>query len=150
MVCAGAALLPDADHRRATIAHSLPPVSNAICAGIGEVSGGHRNGTHSLLGIAAFTLLAWVLGLWTMENSRFGIIYPGAGLLAVLLVSFALKALKFIPDTMAKLPWLRLRSRRAFSWRCSPPTSRTGWCWPWPWAARCTSPGTCSRSAAAT
>ncbi|GAA1495909.1 metal-dependent hydrolase [Paeniglutamicibacter kerguelensis] len=106
MVCAGAALLPDADHRRATIAHSLPPVSNAICAGIGEVSGGHRNGTHSLLGIGVFTALAWVLGLWTMDTERFGIIYPGAGLLAVLLVSFALKALKFIPDTMARLPWL--------------------------------------------
>lgn len=106
MVCAGAALLPDADHRHATIAHSLPPVSNAICAGIGEVSGGHRNGTHSLLGIGAFTALAWVLGLWTVDSDRFGIIYPGAGLLAVLLVSFALKALKFIPDTMARLPWL--------------------------------------------
>lgn len=106
MVCAGAALLPDADHRRATIAHSLPPVSNAICAGIGEVSGGHRNGTHSLLGIAAFTVMAWVLGLWTLESTRFGLVFPGAGLLAVLLVSFALKALKFIPDTMAKLPWL--------------------------------------------
>lgn len=106
MVCAGAALLPDADHRRATIAHSLPPVSNAICAGIGEVSGGHRNGTHSLLGIAAFTFMAWILGLWTMQNSHFGLIYPGAGLLAVLLVSFALKALKFIPDTMARLPWI--------------------------------------------
>lgn len=106
MVCAGAALLPDADHRRATIAHSLPPVSNAICAGIGEVSGGHRNGTHSLLGIGIFTALAWVVGLWTLDSERFGLIYPGAGLLAVLLVSFALKALKFIPDTMAKLPWL--------------------------------------------
>ncbi len=106
MVCAGAALLPDADHRRATIAHSLPPVSNAICAGIGEVSGGHRNGTHSLIGIAAFTALAWVLGLWTMQTPSLGLVYPGAGLLAVLLVSFALKALKFIPDSMAKLPWL--------------------------------------------
>ncbi|MDO5742864.1 MAG: metal-dependent hydrolase [Micrococcaceae bacterium] len=106
MVCAGAALLPDADHRRATIAHSLPPVSNAICAGIGEVSGGHRNGTHSLAGIAVFTAMAWVLGLWTMQTSSFGLVYPGAGLLAVLLVSFALKALKFIPDSMAKLPWI--------------------------------------------
>ena len=106
MVCAGAALLPDADHRRATIAHSLPPVSNAICAGIGEVSGGHRNGTHSFIGIAVFTALAWVIGLWSVETERFGTIFPGAGLLAVLLVSFALKALKFIPDSMARLPWL--------------------------------------------
>lgn len=102
----GSSALPDADHRKATIAHSLPPVSNAICAGIGEVSGGHRNGTHSFIGIAAFTALAWVIGLWTVETERFGTVFPGAGLLAVLLVSFALKALKFIPDSMARLPWL--------------------------------------------
>src|SRR5579859_3401709 len=44
LVTAGAALLPDADHPSATIAHSLPPVSRALCAGIGAVSGGHRNG----------------------------------------------------------------------------------------------------------
>lgn len=106
MACAGAALLPDADHRHATIAQSLPPVSNVVCAGIGEVTGGHRNGTHSLFGIAVFTGIAYLLGLWQVELPRYGTVFPGAGLSAVLLIAFALKALKFIPDSMRRLPWL--------------------------------------------
>lgn len=106
LACAGAALLPDADHRRATIAQSLPPVSNVVCAGIGEVAGGHRNGTHSLFGIAVFTALAYLLGLWHLEVPRFGTVFPGAGLSAVLLIAFAVKALKFIPDSMRRLPWV--------------------------------------------
>lgn len=40
LVTAGAAMLPDADHHNATIAHSLPPLSNAMCAGIGKLAGG--------------------------------------------------------------------------------------------------------------
>lgn len=106
LVCAGAALLPDADHRHATIARSLPPVSNLVCAGIGEVAGGHRNGTHSLFGIAVFTAMAWVAGLWTVHTATWGTVFPGAGLSAVLLIAFALKALKFVPDRMRRLPWL--------------------------------------------
>ncbi|TKV28799.1 metal-dependent hydrolase [Arthrobacter sp. NamB2] len=105
LVTAGAALLPDADHHSATIAHSLPPLSNLLCAGIGAISGGHRRGTHSLLGVAAFVAVAFVAGLWTVETVDFGTVYPGAGLLTVLLVSFAAKALKIIPDSMRRSPW---------------------------------------------
>jgi membrane-bound metal-dependent hydrolase YbcI (DUF457 family) len=105
LVTAGAALLPDADHHSATIANSLPPLSNLVCDGIGRISGGHRHGTHSLIGIAGFIAVAWVAGLWTVETESFGTIYPGAGLLTVLLVAFAAKALKIIPDTMRKSPW---------------------------------------------
>lgn len=105
LVCAGAALVPDADHHNATIAHSLPPVSNAVCSGIGHISGGHRHGTHSILGIAAFVALAWLTGLWTTEVPGFGTAYIGAGILSVLLVAFAAKALKIIPDSMQKSPW---------------------------------------------
>lgn len=106
LVCAGAALLPDADHHNATIAHSLPPLSNAMCAGIGTISGGHRHGTHSIIGIAVFMLVAWAAGLVTMETELFGTIYPAAGALAVLLVAFAAKALKIIPDKLRKVPWV--------------------------------------------
>ncbi|MET4143810.1 membrane-bound metal-dependent hydrolase YbcI (DUF457 family) [Arthrobacter sp. UYCo732] len=105
LVTAGAAMLPDADHHNATIAHSLPPLSNAMCAGIGKVSGGHRHGTHSVVGIVVFVLVAFLAGLWTYELEGFGTIYPGAGILSVLLVSFAAKALKIIPDRMRKSPW---------------------------------------------
>ncbi|MHA7241030.1 metal-dependent hydrolase [Arthrobacter sp. TMS1-12-1] len=105
LVTAGAALLPDADHHNATIAHSLPPLSNLLCAGVGAISGGHRRGTHSLLGVCAFVAVAFVAGLWTVGTADFGTIYPGAGVLTVLLVSFAAKALRIIPDSMRRSPW---------------------------------------------
>lgn len=106
MVTAGAALVPDADHRHATIAHSLPPLSNIMCIHIGKVSGGHRHGTHSILGLVVFVIIAALAGMWTVDVSGFGTVFPGAGLLAVLLASFAAKALKFIPDSMRKFPWV--------------------------------------------
>lgn len=55
---AGAAMVPDFDHRHATIAHSLGPVSKALAIGIEKISGGHRNGTHSLLGWAIWILIS--------------------------------------------------------------------------------------------
>lgn len=106
IVTAGAALLPDADHHNATIAHSLPPVSNAIASGVGAISGGHRGGTHSIVGIAVFTLLAWLAGKFTFDAGALGTIQAGAGIIALILVSFAVKALKFIPDGAKKSPWV--------------------------------------------
>ncbi len=106
IVTAGAALVPDADHRHATIAHSLPPVSNAMCIQVGRLSGGHRHGTHSVLGMAVFVAISLLAGMWMTELAPFGVIYPGAGILTVLLASFAAKALKFVPDTMRKFPWV--------------------------------------------
>lgn len=106
LVAAGAALVPDADHRHATIAHSLPPLSNVLCIQIGKLSGGHRHGTHSILGLAVFVAIAALAGMWQLELSGFGTVYPGAGILAVLLASFAAKSLRIIPDTMQKFPWL--------------------------------------------
>ncbi|PYI64963.1 hydrolase [Arthrobacter livingstonensis] len=114
IVTAGAALLPDADHRNATIAHSLPPVSNAMCIEVGRLSGGHRHGTHSVLGMAVFVFISMLAGMWTAELEPFGLIFPGAGILTVLLASFAAKALKFIPDTMRKFPWILGLSVGAF------------------------------------
>jgi membrane-bound metal-dependent hydrolase YbcI (DUF457 family) len=106
LVTAGAALVPDADHHDATIAHSLPPVSNAVCAGMGAVAGGHRHGTHSILGILAFTALAWFVGLWTYPVPGFGHVNVGSGALTVLLIAFAAKALRIIPDDMRRAPWV--------------------------------------------
>ena len=51
VVCAGAALLPDADHHSATIAQSLPGVGRVATTVVSLVSGGHRNGTHSVLAV---------------------------------------------------------------------------------------------------
>ncbi len=105
LVCAGAALLPDADHHSGTIAHSLPPVSEGVARGIAAVSGGHRGGTHSLLGIAVFTALAWLAGRVTFTTETFGSVLIGPGIVAVLLVSFALRALK-ITRTGTAWSWL--------------------------------------------
>lgn len=59
LACAGAGMLPDIDHKNGTIAHSIPPVSSLISAVVSKISGGHRKGTHSLLGILCFWMIAW-------------------------------------------------------------------------------------------
>lgn len=124
VVCAGAALAPDADHASATIARSLPPVSRVVCSGIGAVSGGHRHGTHSILGIAVFTALAYVAGLVTVTTPWFGEIAAGAGVLSLLLVAFAAKALKLTSDR-ALGPWIVAASVSAFITLVAP----TQWNW---------------------
>lgn len=106
LVTAGAALVPDADHHSATIAHSLPPLSNMLCGGVESIAGGHRHGTHSLLGIAAFTVIAWFAGLWVYPIPHLGTVNLGAGILAVVLIAFAAKALRLIPDSRTLTPWV--------------------------------------------
>ncbi|MGC0252611.1 metal-dependent hydrolase [Pseudactinotalea sp. Z1748] len=98
VVTAGAALLPDADHHSGTIAHSLPPVSNVVTRAVGQVSGGHRHGTHSIVGVLAAFALAWLLAPVRIDlpwgwHDDFQI---GAWLLIVFMVSFALKSLRII------------------------------------------------------
>jgi hypothetical protein len=48
---AGAAMLPDFDHPKATIADVYGPLTRLLARVLSRVSGGHRNGTHSLLGL---------------------------------------------------------------------------------------------------
>jgi membrane-bound metal-dependent hydrolase YbcI (DUF457 family) len=57
---AGMALLPDLDTCGSSPARCLGFLSEAVARAIAKLSGGHRHATHSLLGIAAFTALAWV------------------------------------------------------------------------------------------
>jgi len=116
LVCAGAALLPDADHHNATIAHALPPFSTWLARGIGRLSGGHRHGTHSLLGILVFTLLSAVpqVFLWVLDAGRlaapswlaFAVAHLWPALCSVVLVAFAAKVLRFLPDGARKFPWV--------------------------------------------
>lgn len=61
---AGGAMLPDMDHRHATVAQSLGPVTKVVAVGIETVSGGHRHGTHSILGAMAFTAATWAIAQW--------------------------------------------------------------------------------------
>lgn len=94
LVCAGAALLPDSDHHNGTIAESLPPVSNGISKIVADVSGGHRHGTHSVIGVVFFTALAWGLSFLTLHTKTFGDVLIGPGIMCILLVAFAMDALK--------------------------------------------------------
>lgn len=55
---AGLAVLPDIDHLKATLARSFGFVTYSTAWVVGHVSGGHRNGTHSLLGAGVLTGLA--------------------------------------------------------------------------------------------
>ncbi len=62
LVCAGAALLPDLDHPRSTVAHALGPVTYWLARGVARVAGGHRHATHSIAFAAAAGAGAWLLG----------------------------------------------------------------------------------------
>lgn len=57
---AGMALLPDLDSCGSSPSRSLGFLSGAVSHVIRFVSGGHRHATHAAVGVAAFTLLAWV------------------------------------------------------------------------------------------
>lgn len=101
VLAAGAALAPDCDHPSGTIAWSLPTVqvfgvplipspTRLLCKGVSAVSGGHRHGTHSIIGIAAFTGLTWAAARVTVPIASHTISL--ATIIAVLLAAFALKA----------------------------------------------------------
>lgn len=70
VVCGGMAMLNDADHHSSTISRMWGWPSRAAAAGIGKVFGGHRNGTHSLLGVAVFVLAAWIADAWLGQWGR--------------------------------------------------------------------------------
>ncbi|WP_127793462.1 metal-dependent hydrolase [Agromyces sp. LHK192] len=96
VVCAGAALLPDADHHSGTIAYSVPVLGRLITRLIGEASGGHRQGAHSLLAVALVALLSWALTLATVEVEGVGPVAIGVGCATAALACFALKARDFV------------------------------------------------------
>lgn len=73
----GAALLPDIDHAGATVAKSLGPVTGALSSAANALFGGHRKGTHSLLGWALFAAGAFAAGLWTVDIGQMPLGLPG-------------------------------------------------------------------------
>ncbi|MCB4208709.1 metal-dependent hydrolase [Arthrobacter sp. UM1] len=87
LVCAGAALLPDLDHRSSTLTRALPPFTTVAARAAEAAAGGHRQGTHSVAGLAAVVFLAVLAGRtpWAPE------------VCALLLGALALGALKVVP-----------------------------------------------------
>jgi membrane-bound metal-dependent hydrolase YbcI (DUF457 family) len=86
---AGMALLPDLDSVGSCSARSLGLLSEAVAWVIRLVSGGHRHGSHSLVGIAAFTGLAWLACAFRSDIAG----KAGLALLITLAVSSGLEAL---------------------------------------------------------
>ncbi|MFC0039210.1 metal-dependent hydrolase [Actinomadura rayongensis] len=68
VVCAGAALLPDIDHHNGRIANTFGPITKVFCKYVGKVSGGHRQGTHSIL----FAVLMGFAMTWLATNFVYG------------------------------------------------------------------------------
>ncbi|MFT3942706.1 MAG: metal-dependent hydrolase [Ancrocorticia sp.] len=103
---AGAAILPDIDHPGTTISRSLPPVTRVLSRVISAVSGGHRKGTHAIIGWLAFGLLAFLLASWKWTVPEFVVgpfglpsstVSLGLGLVAGFLAGIALTALDLDP-----------------------------------------------------
>jgi membrane-bound metal-dependent hydrolase YbcI (DUF457 family) len=58
-LCAGGAMIPDLDMHGSTIGRTYGPITNGVARVVAFISGGHRNGTHSLVGITVFTLIGY-------------------------------------------------------------------------------------------
>ncbi|UOE45455.1 metal-dependent hydrolase [Agromyces larvae] len=106
-VCAGAALLPDADHRSATIAQSVPVLGRLATSVVGELTGGHRHGAHSALAVMVVAVASWALSLVVLPAETLGIgsvgtalgaeqIALGAGAGTAALTAFGLRARDFV------------------------------------------------------
>lgn len=89
---AGTALLLDLDSCGSTGARSLGFVSGAVSHVVRKVSGGHRHATHSLVGIAVFTGLAFLACHFRSDYAGMA----GLALLITLSVSSALEAERLV------------------------------------------------------
>jgi membrane-bound metal-dependent hydrolase YbcI (DUF457 family) len=96
---AGMALLPDLDKCGSSPARCLGFLSEAVAWTIGRISGGHRHATHSFLGIAIFTGLAWVSCHFRYDWEG----KAGLALLMTLTVAGALEALHIARSHVADL-----------------------------------------------
>jgi membrane-bound metal-dependent hydrolase YbcI (DUF457 family) len=96
---AGMALLCDLDKCGSCPARSLGILSEGVAWFIGKAFGGHRHLTHSIIGIAIFTILAWLSCYCRHDwGGRIGL-----GLLITLSVAGGLEALHITRGTLADL-----------------------------------------------
>ena len=98
IITAGAGVLPDIDHPDSTISREFGFLSEAFAWLVDRLSGGHRHGTHSLLGITVFSIGALAAGSYQesahlSRHAAFSWRLVPAALLLALLYSAALRAL---------------------------------------------------------
>lgn len=92
VLTAGAGVLPDLDEPGSTVARTFGFLTGAFAWFVHKISGGHRKGTHSIVGVAAMTAAAYGAGLWQPKEPWWHMI-PVALLLALLFAS-GLRALR--------------------------------------------------------
>lgn len=114
-VCAGAALLPDADHPSSTVAAGLP--GGRIIAGtIGGLTGGHRKGMHSLVAVLAVMLAAIALSFfaWTPTGWTTPLAL-GPGIAAAICIAVGTKCVRLVKSWF--LSWIiGIASAAAMMW----------------------------------
>jgi membrane-bound metal-dependent hydrolase YbcI (DUF457 family) len=100
VLAAGAGVLPDIDHPDSTISRSFGFLTEWFAWLVDRISGGHRHGTHSFIGIAAFTAAAYGAGRFQLtepaavtRHLAFSWHIVPAALILALLYSSALRAL---------------------------------------------------------
>lgn len=99
VLTAGAGVLPDIDHPDSTISRSFGFLTEWFNWMVDRISGGHRHGTHSLVGIAVFTAGSFAAGVYQLsgpkvgEHATFSWHMVPAALFLALLYSSALRAL---------------------------------------------------------
>jgi membrane-bound metal-dependent hydrolase YbcI (DUF457 family) len=93
---AGAGLLPDIDHPDSSVALSFGFLTNGFSWLVEKLSGGHRHGTHALIGVGVFTFGALSAAHYQMRapHDAFSWLLVPAGVYLALLYSAALRALK--------------------------------------------------------
>jgi membrane-bound metal-dependent hydrolase YbcI (DUF457 family) len=67
LLTAGAGTLPDIDHPDSTISREFGFLTQAFAWLVDRLSGGHRHGTHSLVGIAVFSAGALAAGSYQLS-----------------------------------------------------------------------------------
>ena len=92
LVAAGMALLPDADHPKASFARAAGGLSHGVSHLVAVLTGGHRQGMHSLAGIAALTLVTASCADWW--PNRWSLL--GLGILLAVCIAAGLRATGFI------------------------------------------------------
>lgn len=100
MLTAGAGVLPDIDEPGSTIARTFGFFTGAFAWIVHRLSGGHRKGTHSFIGVALLTGGALAAGTWqasapvTHGHAELSWHLVPAGLILALLFAAAFRALR--------------------------------------------------------